>query len=142
MLPIALSAIVFDAIIENYDRRPSNPNCLVSSDRIRLIDHELAFPSTSMIIGWRPPWQMGGLNWMRQPSGHIFRDSLRKRILDYSILPGVWSKVSDIRLLDYRAAIPTEWSSARLAVDEALDRIRNARDNIQGVIAEIQRVLR
>ncbi len=29
MLPVALSALVFDAVIENPDRRVSNPNCLV-----------------------------------------------------------------------------------------------------------------
>ena len=30
MLPSALGALVFDAVIDNADRKPSNPNCLVS----------------------------------------------------------------------------------------------------------------
>ena len=42
MLPVALGAFVFDAVIENVDRRTSNPNCLVAGEEIRLIDHELA----------------------------------------------------------------------------------------------------
>ena len=142
MQPVALSALVFDAVIENADRRPSNPNCLVSGDRIRLIDHEMAFPATETLIGRRPPWQTGGLAWLSQPDGHIFRNELGKRSLDYSFLPGVWSKVTDSRLLDYRAAIPSEWSRALPAVEDALKRIRNARDNLNAVIAEIQRVLR
>ena len=141
MLPDALSALAFDAAIENSDRRPSNPNCLVSGDRIRLIDHELAFPLIATLIGRRPPWQRGGLQWLDQPDGHIFCSRLKKRDLDYSILPRIWSGVSDSRLENYRSAIPSVWSQALSAVDDALDRIRMARDNIAGVIAEIQRML-
>lgn len=142
MVPAALSTFVFDAVIENVDRRPSNPNCLVSGDRFRLIDHEMAFPPSARIIGWRPPWQVGALSWMDQPDGHIFCKGLKKRDLDFSSLPRVWSQVSDARLLEYRAAIPPEWSPALRSVDEALNRVRNARDNIHGVITEIERVLR
>lgn len=141
MLPVALGTLLFDAVIENLDRRVSNPNCLVSGDRIRIIDHELAFPSSAMIIGWRPPWQLGGLAWLDQPDGHIFCRGLKKRDLDFSPLVGVWSTLSDARLQEYRAAVPPEWSEALPVVDEALGRVRNARDNIDGVIAEIERVL-
>ena len=45
MVPAALGALVFDAIIDNPDRRPSNPNCLVSGDDFHLIDHELRVPA-------------------------------------------------------------------------------------------------
>ena len=44
--------------------------------------------------------------------------------------------MSDDRLLEHRQAIPPEWDAAHPAVEEALDRIRNARDNLDGVIAE------
>jgi hypothetical protein len=141
MLPVALATLVFDAVVENVDRRVNNPNCLVSGDRIRIIDHEMAFPPNAMIIGWRPPWQSGGLAWMDQPEGHIFCRGLKKRDLDFSPTLAVWSGVSDARLQEYRTAVPSEWSDALPAVDEALDRVRNARDNMDGVIAEIERVL-
>lgn len=141
MVPAALGTLLFDAVIENVDRRVANPNCLVSGDCIRIIDHELAFPSTAMVIGWRPPWQPGSLAWLDQPEGHIFCRGLKKRDLDFSSLVRVWSGVSDARLREYRAAVPPEWSDALPAVDEALDRVRNARDNMDGVIAEIERVL-
>ena len=52
-----------------------------------------------------------------------------------------WPAISDDRLLEYRQAIPPEWDAAQPAVEEALDRIRNARDNLDGVIAETMRVL-
>ena len=51
----SLRALVFDAVIDNADRKPSNPNCLVAGDRLHLIDDELAFPPTAGIPGWRPP---------------------------------------------------------------------------------------
>ena len=95
-----------------------------------------------MIIGWRPPWQEGGLNWLNRADGHIFYQLLKTQELDYSHLPGVWSEVTDARLQEYRAAVPPEWSDALPSVDEALSRVRNARDNMDGVITEIDRVLR
>ena len=55
MAPQALATLMFDAVIGNADRRDANPNCLVSGDCIRLIDHELAFPPRAAILHWRPP---------------------------------------------------------------------------------------
>ena len=80
MLPTALGAFVFDAVIDNADRKPSNPNCLVARDRLHLIDHELAFPSTSGLLGWRPPWQAGALDWLDRPDDHLFCRELKNAI--------------------------------------------------------------
>ena len=141
MLPTALGTFVFDAAIDNADRKPSNPNCLVAGDRLHLIDHELAFPSTAGLPGWRPPWQAGALSWLGRSDGHLFCRDLMTRNLDFGPLRQRWSAISDDRLLEYRRAIPPEWGAAHPAVEEALDRIRNARDNLDGVIAETRRVL-
>ena len=141
MLPSALGALVFDAVIDNVDRRPSNPNCLVAQDRFRLIDHEMAFPSTSGLLDWRPPWQVGALDWLERADGHIFCHELKKRDLDFGPLRTLWATISDDRLLEYRHTIPPEWDAAHPSVEEALDRVRNARDNLHSVIAEIRRVL-
>lgn len=141
MLPTAMSVFVFDAIIENVDRRTANPNCLISGEQIRLIDHELAFPDNAIIIGWAPPWVSGGLEWINDPEKHIFYKHLKSSDLDFSVLLGLWSAISDARLRQYRDAIPPEWSTALPAVDKGLDRIREARENINGVITEVERVL-
>ena len=141
MLPSALGTFVFDAVIDNVDRKPSNPNCLVARERLCLIDHELAFPSTSGLLDWRPPWQAGALSWLDRADGHLFCRELKKRNLDFGPLRRLWSAISDDRLLEYRQAVPPEWYVAHPAVEDALDRVRNARDNLDGVIAEIGRVL-
>ena len=142
MRSVALGAFVFDAVIENFDRRTRNPNCLVAGDDIRLIDHELAFP-TVVIGASGPPWKLGAMQWMKGKGNHIFYSGLSKRPqhLDFGRLRGLWLGLSDSRLEECRLAIPHEWDESLNAVDRALDRIQNARENIDDVIAEVQRVL-
>jgi len=55
LVQTAAEVLVFDAIVQNPDRRADNPNCLVRGDEIRIIDHELAF-SHGLVIGSVPPW--------------------------------------------------------------------------------------
>jgi hypothetical protein len=60
MVPTALGILVFDAIVQNPDRRISNPNCLILGDELRIFDHELCFMQR-LILGWQPPWVDGSL---------------------------------------------------------------------------------
>lgn len=140
LLPKAAAIFVFDAIIQNPDRRDSNPNCLVKGDEIRIIDHELAFFS-GPIIGWKPPWVLGGLRSLEDPGHHIFREGLRGRAIDFEPIIASWSDLSDQRIREYQGAIPGEWATARSALDNAVRLISDARDNINGCIAEVRRVL-
>jgi hypothetical protein len=49
----ALEVFAFDCLIENPDRRRENPNVLVGSSEIYLIDHEMAFSFCLAIGGAR-----------------------------------------------------------------------------------------
>lgn len=140
MLPAATAIFVFDAITQNVDRRAENPNCLAKGDEIRIFDHEMCF-THGLIIGWRPPWVLGGLKVLETPGFHIFREQLRQKSLDLVQVRGAWQTLSDLRLSEYGAAIPAEWSAASAAVQRALALIRDARDNIDDCLAEVQRVL-
>ena len=146
MLPSALGTLLFDAIIQNSDRRLSNPNCLVAGDHLRLIDHELAFPSSSQLLNRLAAWKMGGTQWLCGADGHIFCRDLKlnqkRRLLNFGPLRALWSSISDTRLKEYRAVIPHEWATAIPAVDEGLKQIQYARDNFDGIITEIRRVLK
>jgi len=139
-VPVAAAAFVFDGIIQNPDRRRENPNCLVRGDEIRIIDHELAF-AHRQILFWKPPWQLGGLKVMETPGFHIFRDALHNRNIDFEQIGAAWRSLSDERLRAYGAAVPEEWSDAGADIESALALIRDARDNIDGCIAEARRVL-
>ncbi len=136
----AAAVLLFDAVIDNPDRRSSNPNCLQRGDEIRIIDHELCFGP--LIIGWRPPWQMGALQHMSTPGIHIFRDALRGMDIEWAPVTESWKELSDDAILDYAAVLPPEWAAAMPHVQAALDKIRSARDHIDECAREVQRVLK
>ena len=143
MLPTAAAIFVFDAIIQNPDRRSENPNCLVRGDQLRIIDHELALALDVPIIGWKPPWILGGLNSMETPGNHIFRAGLRRCTIDFGPIQNSWKALSDDRFAEYRSGIPAEWKSESVetSVERAMTHIGNARDNIEACLQEIRRVL-
>ncbi|MFT4129732.1 HipA family kinase [Labrys sp. (in: a-proteobacteria)] len=140
MLPTAVSIFVFDAIIQNPDRRSDNPNCLVRGDELRIFDHELAF-SHGLIIGWQPPWSLGGLKSMETNGNHIFRAGLKGRIVDYAPIRAAWAALSDARIAGYETALPAEWINVEATAAAAIKLIKDARDNIDAVLEEVKRVL-
>ena len=141
MVDIAAAIFTFDAISQNPDRRSDNPNCLVRGENIRIIDHELAF-GHGVVIGWRPPWAAGGLNWLERKGAHIFRTDLRRAAgIDYDGIKVKWLNVDDNRLTSYAASLPIEWAPATNRVQSALNLIRSALANIDACLAEVQRVL-
>jgi HipA-like kinase len=140
MVPLALATFVFDAIIQNPDRRSGNPNCLVRGDAFRIFDHELAF-AHGLILGWKPPWTAGSLQPLEQPGFHIFRRKLRGENLDFASIRESWKKLSDSRIDGYAATVPVEWAQAAAVVAGAIALIKSARDQIDACLVEIQRVL-
>jgi hypothetical protein len=140
MFDMAAAIFAFDAIIQNPDRRTSNPNCLVRGEDIRIIDHELAF-AHRVVIGWRPPWVSGGLNWLETKGSHIFLADLKRSGVDFAPIRQRWNAIIDSRLIEYRAAIPPQWAHVAADLDSALALIRDARNNIDACITEIRRVL-
>ncbi|WP_324255536.1 HipA family kinase [Xanthobacter autotrophicus] len=140
MRPKAAGIFVFDAAIQNVDRRTSNPNCLVRGDDLIIFDHELAFSHRLPLLGWIPPWRLGGLTSFEH-GGHIFWSGLKGSNVDLSPVRAAWAGLSDSRIADYEAAVPAEWANAASAVAVAAKLIRDARDNMDGVLAEVRRVL-
>jgi hypothetical protein len=140
MLPTAAAIFVFDAIVQNPDRRADNPNCLVRGGDLRIFDHELAF-SHDLMIGWKPPWVLGGLKPLETNGYHIFRTGLQGRVVDFATIRTAWAGLSDAKIKDYENALPLEWSGAASAVASATKLIRDARDNIDACLTEVKRVL-
>lgn len=140
MLDVAAAIFAFDGIVQNPDRRTANPNCIVRGSNIRIFDHELCF-SHGLVIGWQAPWVLGGLATLEQAGNHIFRSGLRRRGIDMAPIEAAWLRIADQRLAQYLACIPEEWSAAISAAQAAIDLAAAARDNIQGCIEEIKRVL-
>ncbi|MBO0902159.1 HipA family kinase [Jiella sonneratiae] len=140
MKPLAVGILLFDAIIQNLDRRTENPNCLVRGTDLRIIDHELAF-AHRLILFWRAPWVLGGMAEFETPGRHIFVHELKGKPFDFSEIKARWTALSDARLQEYEAAIPPEWAAARADIDAALKLIAEARDNIDACVEELGRIL-
>jgi hypothetical protein len=140
MLPVAAAILVFDALVNNVDRRAGNPNCLVRGNEIRIFDHELAF-THGVTLGWKPPWVLGALKALETPGFHIFREGLSGREIDFAPIRAAWTGLSDDRITAYETGLPGEWSSAAAVVKSAVALIRDARDNIDACLTEVKRVL-
>lgn len=136
----ASGILLFDAIIQNPDRRAENPNCLVQGNELRIIDHELAFMHR-IILFWTAPWMLGGMRDFETPGRHIFVNELKGAPIDLAPIKSCWAALSDARLQEYEGAIPPEWAAARPDIDAALELIANARDNIDACIKELGRIL-
>jgi hypothetical protein len=136
----ALKILVFDAFVENPDRRPINPNLLVKGDEFRIIDHELSLRLGNLMF--RPtPWQTGYFSHLMRPDSHVFSNRLRGGALDLGTIRAAWSGVSDDDLADYEASLPSQWAEAGGAVAAALTHVRTVRDRIDECIEEIRRAL-
>ncbi|MCO5131823.1 MAG: hypothetical protein M9932_14875 [Xanthobacteraceae bacterium] len=118
MLPLAAGIFVFDGIIQNPDRRSDNPNCLVRGDDLRIFDHELAF-AHDLVIGWTPPWALGGLKPMETNGNHIFRAGLKGRAINFRPIRAAWAALSDAQIADYEKALPAEWTDVARAAASA-----------------------
>jgi len=139
VLSDALAIFCFDGFICNADRRVDNPNCLVRGTRVCIFDHELAFVHR-MLIGQPQPWALGGLAAMASPGQHIFYAGLKGEPIDVSPIQQAWAAISDERLRQYGNCVPHQWVVGT-AIDDALNLIRDVRDNISAALAEVRRIL-
>jgi hypothetical protein len=136
----AAEILAFDILTLNDDRRPSNPNCLCDGNEFAIFDHELNFLIDG-VIGRKPPWEPGSLEYFCRPRAHLFSDSLRGREFSLDRIAGAWEGTTDARLTEFQGALPTEWSADNATAEKILGYIKKVRDNVQPALAEISRVL-
>ena len=140
LVPVALAIFCFDAFINNIDRRDGNPNCLFKTPQLRIFDHELSFVYKG-VLGWRSPWLVGALAPFASPGQHIFHAKLKGQTIDLAPVRAAWSRLSDARLDEYKRVVPSAWTNVGTAVGDAISLIQGVRDNIDGALAEVRRVL-
>ena len=140
MLAQAAEIFAFDALIQNADRHPKNPNMQVKGEQLAIYDHELAFIWEGVLF-WKPPWEAGGLDNIAHPDRHVFFTAIKGQTLDFSRLIGAWEAISDARLAQYQAALPAEWNGASDMIGKVLGFVRELRDNIRPAMMEVQKVL-
>jgi len=139
-IQVAADVVSFDAAIQNPDRTPKNPNSLTDGNDIAIFDHDLAFITD--VLFWKPPWEINSLNDLINNRKHIFFNSLKGSTFSYLNYGKLWkSKITDDRLNQYGEALPLEWVKNTNKSHEILRYLKNVRDNIDGVLNEVKRVL-
>lgn len=134
----AAEIFVFDAFIQNPDRKIGNPNCLFDGTSLAIIDHELCF-SGDMVIGWRPPWEADSLGFLRNE--HAFFAQLSRRPHSFDHLKDAWENISAERLQEYFGALPAEWLNDLERVKKIFSYLENLHGKIDEAIVEATRVL-
>jgi hypothetical protein len=78
---MAAEIFAFDALIQNPDRRFSNPNLLADNEHLFPIDHECAFGCRYAIPPAKEPWRLDGIDsdYLRE---HVFFRQLKGKSID------------------------------------------------------------
>jgi hypothetical protein len=135
----AAHIFVFDTLISNSDRAPSNPNCMVRGENAVAIDHDLAFMLDALF--WKEPWKLGGGETIAAPDKHIFWSLAKAHDFDFAELKGRLMAISDERLGEYLDSLPSDWKIGNNSAERIVDYIKSLRDNADATFSEIQRVL-
>ena len=128
----------FDAMIQNPDRRFKNPNCLTNGNELVILDHELAFSFLSGVLFWKPPWENGDLNFMKD---HVFYELLRKTPVNFDRLAGAVESITDEQISAYVDDVPPEWDGGKDAAKKILDYILPMKQNMLPTLEVIRKIL-
>lgn len=143
LMSLATEILAFDTFIANFDRTVENPNCQSNGREFGIFDHELSF-RTEGVLFWKAPWEIGGIGFPKgQPDKirHVFVDEVRGSGPDFRRLAGAFDVLTDSRLNEYRAALPTEWGREGDEVGRILDYVRALKQNIDVAISNLSDAL-
>lgn len=129
----ALAVLLFDALVQNADRRDEKPNILEHGEGYFLIDHDLALTCFGgMLIGGpTKPWvaaHMAGPSF-EYLKRHIFYEGLRGKEVDASEFLARLKGLTEARLESIFDSVPALWWPSGLRGDlksYLLDGISNA----------------
>jgi hypothetical protein len=131
MTQTAAEIIVFDQIIANVDRRPTNPNCLFAGAQLLMIDHELSF---QRILFWKEPWVDGGLTGLSTREHHIFAGPYYNQPpTELNRFVAAWERLSPAHFETYRKALPDEWVYDEARIQDILSYLQDVQSNIRTI---------
>lgn len=132
---LAAEIFAFDALIQNPDRRPNNPNLLWKGSEIIIIDHELAFSFLYQIGISGRPWELSTsagdfLN------DHVFSKDLKGKNIDHSRLREALEGIDEATLDALIDQVPIEWKNNTLSRIRA--HIRDVRNHAAEFIEQVK----
>ncbi|HEX5398003.1 MAG TPA: HipA family kinase [Verrucomicrobiae bacterium] len=142
----AADIFTFDTLVQNPDRRVTNPNLWARSDRIGVYDHEQAFQFLTVHIfggGPQKPWatkhQGNGFDFLKQ---HIFYTNLRGGRLNLGPFKEKLSALTDRKIQGYFDAVPAEWQGRGDFCERIAGYLGEARQHREGLVNFVQHILR
>ena len=108
MWQAAVNIFAFDALVQNPDRRYSNPNLFSKGDNVVIFDHEMAF---SFVLALRPsatPWRLGDQQYL---ADHVFYRKLKSKPIDLTGFTASLRGLSELFLAGIAADVPAEWNN-------------------------------
>jgi len=141
----AADIFAFDMLIQNPDRRATNPNLWARSNRLGVYDQELAFSflSASIIGGTPKPWaianQAANFRFLEQ---HIFYHSIRGGDLNLGPFKEKLGALTDEQVWGYIDPVPASWRNQSDFCDRIADYLHEARQQRENLVVCIQHILR
>lgn len=111
LVPVAIDIFAWDMLLQNPDRRKSNPNLLCNGSQFLVIDHELAC-AFEALIGECDPFRLRGTQLERD---HVLRFAFIRHI-DPTLFDGFTSRLATLelrRVEDLVGALPATWCYPR-----------------------------
>lgn len=141
----AAAVFAFDALVQNPDRRTTNPNLWSRSDRIGVFDHEQAFAFLyTTILGdpprpWHPANQVTDFRFLEQ---HVFYAALRGGTVDLDEFEERLGKLTKRQVDGYFAPLPKEWLTGHDLCDKIRAYLIEAQKERSQLIAFLKHLLR
>ncbi|HVR35537.1 MAG TPA: HipA family kinase [Methylomirabilota bacterium] len=141
----AAEIFAFDLLVQNADRRATNPNLWSRSERLGVYDHEQAFSFLHLPIMGGPsrPWvladQAGAFRFMES---HAFYPSLRGAKLNLGPFEGRLAALSDEVIEGLLKAVPAEWQQGNDLCAKTADYLREAREERTAFFNFVKHLLR
>jgi len=131
---VAAEVFIFDAIIVNADRRPTNPNCLTTGEVIAIFDHELSFAMNQELF-WKEPWHEQGFEKIAESTNHIFAPVFfEEKPLELNRFKAAWRNIPFERFRQYCEALPTEWVMDNDFLERIVIYLQDIQVNIETVV--------
>lgn len=132
----AAEIFAFDVLIQNPDRRFSNPNLATVGNRLYIYDHELAFSFRYDLLPNPRPWVVSGQAFWSQ---HTLFQGLRRRELELASFTERLVALPVNFAERLRDSLPASWDRDVLpGIDEHLTSLR---DHAEEFVEEIRRIL-
>jgi hypothetical protein len=108
MLQGATDVFAFDALVQNPDRRHSNPNLLTRGDSFIVFDHEMAFSFLLALLPSANPWSLDDQRYLLE---HVFFRALKSKAIDVTFFTNSLVGLTDALLSELAAEVPSEWNN-------------------------------